>query len=179
MTPTRGRSGPARPARSAPPSPEQVTAAREAALRLLSVRERSARELALRLGQKGFSPEAIAEALERLKAIDLQSDTRFADRWTAAAAGRGMAARRIQGELRARGVDPEVAAQAAAADPEAERDRALAFARDRAARMPGADPQVVARRIAGLLARRGYDAETCRAVSAAVAGDDVLDPDSS
>ena len=179
MTRARSTDGAEGPAPSALPLPEQITAARDAALRLLSVRERSARELAARLRQKGFSHDAIEGALERLQEVELQSDARFADRWASAAAGRGLAAPRIQGELRARGVDPELAAQAATADPEAERDRALAFARTRAARMPGVERQVVARRIAGLLARRGYDADTCRAISDAVAGDGFLDPDSS
>jgi regulatory protein len=155
--------------------PEQVNAARDAALRLLAVRERSESELHQRLRTKGFDPAAIVAAVARLQEVDLQSDARFAERYAQAATQRGKSVRLVQGELRARGVSGEVAAQAATASPEQERDRALELARVRAHAMVGEPREVVYRRVAGLLARRGYESDICRTVATEVAGEDPGD----
>lgn len=149
---------------------EQIPRARDAALRLLAVRERSRAELRTRLRTRGFHGDAIEAVLDRLAETGLQDDRRFAERYAEDSAGRGKAARLIQGELRGRGIDIETAAAAATSSPEDEYERALALARTKAARMGGADAATKARRILGMLARRGYDAETCRRVSAQVSG---------
>lgn len=135
-------------------------------------------ELRLRLKQKGHAPAAIAAALARLAEVEVQSDERFAERYASSGASRGRSARLIQSELRARGVAPELAAAASASSPEAERERALAFARARAARMSGLDLEAARRRLAGQLARRGYDADTCRSVADEALGRENLDPSS-
>ena len=152
----------ARPDASTGSFTEQVTAAQNAALRLLGVRERSQMELRIRLKRKGFSPDAIVAALGRLEELRLQSDERFAERYAEASGSRGNSQRRIQQELRARGVPPEVAAAASAGSDDDDRDRALAFASRRVSKMTTADPATIQRRLTGMLARRGYDADTCR-----------------
>ena len=150
--------------------PEQINAAREAALRLLAVRERSRAELRTRLLRRGFQGDAVEAVLDRLAETGLQDDRRFAERYAEGSVARGKAARRIQGELRGRGIGAEAAAAAAVASPEEEIERARAVARTKASRMGDADPTAKARRIFGMLARRGYDAETCRRVAAEVSG---------
>ena len=182
---SRSDDGAGKPAPSTLSYTEQCGLAHEAALRLLSVRERSASELRLRLRKKGFSSEPIESVLERLAEVGLQDDRRFAAAFASDAADlRGVSARRIQLDLRARGVDPELAAAAATVHPDEEETRARDLARKRARGMSSLAPEVRARRLIGLLARRGYPADICRRVANEVAGargeDDeaILDLDS-
>jgi len=151
---------------------EQIPKARDAALRLLATRERSRAELRQRLRTKGFHLDAIEAALDRLAETGLQSDDRFAERYAAEMAARGKASRLIRTELRGKGIDIELSASAATVDPNEEVERARGLARARAARMRGIPPEARARRIAGWLARRGYDGETCRTIAA-----EIADPD--
>ena len=145
-------------------------------MRLLTVRERSAVELRSRLRQKGFDPEVIVSVLDRLQEAELQDDGRFAARFAEAALGRGMAGRRIQAELRARGVAKETAAEVSVEDPDEELARARELAQRRASRMGDLPSETVVRRITGLLARRGFDPDTCRLVALEMAHSPVLDP---
>ncbi len=72
-------------------------------------------------------------------------------------AGRGLAARALARELRAKGVDEELAkATLDAMDPEQERERAEQLVTKRLKTMHGLDPTVQRRRLAGMLARKGY-----------------------
>jgi regulatory protein len=167
--------GAGKPAPSTLSSGEQLPLAREAALRLLTVRERSAVELRSRLRQKGFDPEVIVAVLDRLQESDLQDDGRFAAQFAQTAVARGMAGRRIQAELRARGVEAGLAAEASVEDPDAELARARELAGRRASRMGNLPREAVLRRITGLLARRGFDPETCYRVASEVARSPVLD----
>lgn len=168
--------GAGKPAPSTLSYDEQLAAAREAALRLLTVRERSAVELRSRLRQKGYDPEVIVSVLDGLQENGLQDDGRFAAQFAEAALGRGIAGRRIQAELRARGVAKEMAAEASVEDPDEELERARELAARRASRMGGLPPEAILRRITGLLARRGFDPDTCRRVASEVARSPVLDP---
>ncbi|HOX42586.1 MAG TPA: regulatory protein RecX [Myxococcota bacterium] len=107
--------------------------AHEAALRLLDVRERSRRELAGRLREKGFEPAQIEPELERLAEVGLLDDRRFACLRARALVRRGQGPRRIEADLRARGVSREdIAAaleQALEGERPAERMRALVVKR--------------------------------------------------
>jgi regulatory protein len=87
-----------------------------------------------------------------------------------------MAGRRIQAELRARGVGKEMAAEVSVEDPDEELARATELAERRASRMGDLPPEAVLRRITGLLARRGFDPDICRRVASEVARSPVLDP---
>jgi regulatory protein len=87
-----------------------------------------------------------------------------------------MAGRRIQAELRARGVSKDLAAEASVEDPDEELARARQLAGRRASRMENLPTEAVLRRITGLLARKGFDPETCRLVASEVARSPVLDP---
>lgn len=85
--------------------------ARELALRALSHRDRSRRELELRLERAGIPAEERDEALEELAATGLQSDVRFAE-----ARARGLAAKNgsdslIRSDLRRHGIDQQEIAE--------------------------------------------------------------------
>ncbi len=93
-------------------------------------------------------------------------DAAFSRAWVASRhAGRGLAGRALGQELRQRGVEPEVIADAVAElDPEAERATAVRLVRRNLARLPGVSADVAARRLAGMLARKGYPAGMAYAV---------------
>jgi regulatory protein len=140
-------------------------------MRLLAHRERSRRELRTRLASKGFDHATIDRVLERLGESGLQDDRRFAESFAAGAQRRkGLSAFAIQGELRRRGVEATLAAEAATEPPEHEEVRARALVAARAARMTG-PPEAIRRRLEGFLARRGYPADLARRLASEVAGD--------
>jgi regulatory protein len=138
--------------------------AREAAVRLLAMRERSKGELLLRLTRRGVKPdkaERLVSDLARSGAVD---DTRFAGLVARSIVrDKPAGARLIRAKLREKRVDPETAS-AAAAEALAGRDPlsdALALARSRLKSLgPRLDNQTRARRLLGLLARRGFDSQT-------------------
>jgi regulatory protein len=102
------------PSRHAPPVPEDEYARACAyAVRALSQREYSRRQLRAKLLQKGFSASLASALLDDLAARDYQSDTRFARQFAALALERrGRAPAAILRELRACGVDEETARRA-------------------------------------------------------------------
>jgi len=160
------------------PSPSQLSPeeAREkataVALRSLSHRERSRRELWLVLRRKGYAPDTIEGVLDSLEESGLQSDRRFAEAFTTAAhAGRGLSTSATQGELRRRGVEPALAAEAATEHPDDEEARARELAQVRARRLGGGTLEARRRRLIGFLARRGYRGDLGRRIVGEVLGE--------
>ncbi len=80
---------------------------REAAIRLLARREHSRRELANKLGARGFDQGVVDWTLDELEAERLLSDERFAEVFVRSRADNGYGPLRIRAELRERGVDDE------------------------------------------------------------------------
>ena len=161
-----------RRARAPRPSPsdlspeERLTQAHAAALRLLSHRERSRSELVLRLKSKGYDRDTVDRVLDGLAESGLQSDRRFAETLASEAKrSRGLAAGRIQGELRRRGVGVELAAEAGTETPESEEARAHALASRRVKSLAGLPSEVRIRRLVGFLARRGFSSEVALRVA--------------
>lgn len=103
-------------------------------------------------------PEVIDEVLDRLEAAGLIDDTAFAGAWVESRhRGRGLARRALARELRTKGVAPEVVDEAVErldADQEEATARALVARKVRATR--GLERTKRMRRLAGMLARRGY-----------------------
>jgi regulatory protein len=136
--------------------------ARAAALRLLNVRLRSRAELEHRLARRGFDPKTVARVLDRLAIEGWVDDRRFVRAWVEGRLALGRAGpRRLRAELRSRGVPADLVDEVlrAAWQPEEERTRAEALARRHLARTAALPPQVRLRRVAGLLARRGFSPE--------------------
>ncbi len=132
----------------------------ERALGLLTVRQRSRRELERRLVQAGFEPTEVQDELTRLQAVGLLDDEAFARAVVESRVGRrGESRRAVAGRLAQAGVDratSELALDDAGLDDEAAADR---LARERATRLVGLEPRVAHQRLAGFLARRGYPSE--------------------
>ncbi|HQD23321.1 MAG TPA: regulatory protein RecX [Arachnia sp.] len=136
----------------------QLEVARTIALDLLTARQRSAHELRAGLLRRRTPPDVADEVVERLAGVGLVDDVAFAEALTTSRVTHSQRGRaRIRQELREKGVDREVAEAALAElDPEAELEGALALARRRARSLAGLEPHVARRRLAGVLARRGY-----------------------
>lgn len=144
--------------RPAPGSPQEREEARETALRLLGVRERSAAELRNRLVSRGYDRRTVGEVLQALQEAGLQDDQRFARALAdEAMRRRGHASAAVRETLRRRGVARDLAEAVAPASPEADEARALEIARGRAARLGGLPPDRAVARVAGFLGRRGFE----------------------
>lgn len=109
---------------------------------------------------------AAAHVLDRFAEVGLVDDAAYAQMLVRSKhANRGLARRALAQELRAKGVAPDVA-QAALADLDGEEERrtAQALVARRLHSMRGVGPDVQRRRLAGMLARKGYPAGLALAV---------------
>jgi regulatory protein len=159
-------------------------AAREAALRLLERTRRTRRDLARRLRDRGYPAEVVEPTLDRLAAVGLVDDVEYACAFLRGrAARRPSGRRRLEQELRTRGVAAEDVAQAfkrfAAERGEEEQGpvdeaegarRVLALA---ARRYRGLDPRTRRQRLYALLVRRGFDRDAIEAALAAPVDDEA------
>ena len=130
-------------------------AARNAALRMLSRRPRSEKEMRDHLRQKRLPADVIAEEVERLKGAGLLDDEAFAHAWVGdrqESSPRGQ--RLLRHELLGRGVRAEIADEAVSSVDDG--TAALAVARGRAPRLAGLEYRKFSQRLAGFLERRGF-----------------------
>lgn len=139
--------------------------AHETALRAITKRPLSRAQVAERLARRGFEESVCERVLERLERAGLLDDRALAERLIEEKTRRAPAGRLLlERELEKRGVRPEDASSAigeAIGDAVDEHDRAMTLARERLASMPaGLDDAARARRLFGLLARRGFDETT-------------------
>ncbi len=135
--------------------------AREICLRLLTERSRTRRELARALRERGVPDEAAGVVLERFDEVGLIDDAAFAGQWVRSRHNqRGLARRAIAVELRRKGVADDVADEALAeVDAASEERRARELVVGKLRTMPADTPERragAARRLVGMLARRGY-----------------------
>jgi regulatory protein len=135
--------------------------ARALCLRLLTARARTRAELAAQLTKRGYPDDVSARVLDRLTDVGLVDDEDFAEQWVRSRrvnAGKGR--RALASELRTKGIDDEVIAAALEdIDSDAERSRAEQLVADKLRRerlTDDTDDVKVARRLVGMLARRGY-----------------------
>jgi regulatory protein len=126
--------------------------------------------------RRGVPPEVIESVLDRFEDVSLVDDEEFARQWVSTRhVGRGLARRALSYELRQRGVADEVVREAVdELTPEQELAAARELVRKRAPAMRRDDPERRTRRLAGMLARKGYPgAVAMRAIREELgAGDD-------
>jgi regulatory protein len=149
----------------APGHPEDATGdpksvARAICLRLLTLQPRTRAELATALAKRGVPDDAATTVLSRFTEVGLIDDRAFAAAWVDSRhAGRGLARRALAAELRRRGVDGEIVGEAiAVVDAEAEERAARQLVDRRLAGTRRLDQPARIRRLAGMLARKGYPA---------------------
>jgi len=135
--------------------------ARQVCLRLLTLAPRTRGQLADALRKRGIPDEAADEVLGRFEDVGLIDDAAFARAWVESRHhSRGLAGRALSAELKQRGVAPDEI-RAAIEDhlgPEAETEAARRLVDKKLAGTRGQPPEQRTRRLAGMLARRGYPA---------------------
>jgi regulatory protein len=144
--------------------PESV--GRKILLDALTGQARSRRELRGKLAGKGVPDELAERLLDRFADVGLVDDAAFARTWVESRQrSRGLARRALAQELRRKGVDDETARTALDdLDPEREEQAARALVRKKLRSLRGLDHATASRRLAGLLARKGYPAGLAFAV---------------
>jgi len=140
------------------PEPDPESVARTICLQLLTQRARSRAELADRLRSRNVPDDVAGRVLDRMAEVGLVDDQAFAhDFVRAKRAERGLSARELSRQLRTKGVGAEAIDTAVAdLDEQAERVTARRLVERKLRSMSGLDTQVQIRRLAGLLARKGY-----------------------
>ena len=138
---------------------KEVTLARNSAYRYLSYRPRSYAEVEQKLSDKGFGNAVVNTVLSYLVRLGYLNDEKFADQWVQSRVRlRGLGRRRIQQELRDKGVDREIVRRTLAdvltADLEVETARKAAEGKLRT--MKSVDRETRRRRLAGFLERKGF-----------------------
>lgn len=137
--------------------------AMDQALRLLSFRARSEREMTDRLVKKGFAPEVTDKTVLRLRELGLLNDGVLARDMTESRRRGGRGDHRIRQELRKRGLPQASIAEALAVVPEEDSgDRAWAALQKRALRLKGLDRERAYRRLNGFLIRQGFGIDETR-----------------
>ncbi|MDT0382256.1 recombination regulator RecX [Streptomyces sp. DSM 42041] len=157
--PSRAGAEPSRRAGEPTAEPKDpVERARAICLRLLTGTPRTRRQLADALRRREIPDEAAQQVLDRFEEVGLIDDAAFADAWVDSRHhSRGLARRALARELRTKGVDAATVDEAVGrldSDQEAETARALVDRKLRTTR--GLPREKRIRRLAGMLARRGY-----------------------
>jgi regulatory protein len=134
--------------------------ARQVCLRLLTLAPRTRAQLADALRKRGIPDAAADEVLSRFADVGLIDDAAFARAWVESRHhGRGLAGRTLSAELRRRGVaDEEIRDAVAELGPDAEVTAVRRLVEQKLASTRGYAPEVRIRRLAGMLARKGYPA---------------------
>ncbi|GAA2475449.1 regulatory protein RecX [Terrabacter carboxydivorans] len=143
------------------PDADAASVARAIALRQLSMAPRSRAQLERKLRQRGCDDDVAAKVLDRLTEVGLVDDEAYAQMLVRSKqSDKGLARRALAHELRKQGIDQDIAddalGQVGAGD---ERVRAEQLVAKKLRSMRGLAPEVQTRRLAGLLARKGYSGE--------------------
>jgi len=145
------------------PEPDQEAVARKILLDQLTGQARSRSELETRLARKGVPGPVAERLLDRFEEVGLVDDEAFARAWVQSRqSGKGLARRALAQELRRKGVDDEtarVALDEVDTDDEVEAARVLVRRKLRTVARLG--DEVAARRLSGMLARKGYGPALC------------------
>ena len=165
------------------PDADPASVARQICLHQLEHQPRTRAELFATLQRKGVDADTADEVLGRFEEVGLIDDRLFSELWVSSRQrSRGLSGYAISQELRRKGVDEEVVREAVdAIDPEGEATRARELVTRKLASTSGLAADARVRRLAGLLARKGYPAGLAfRVVKEALAEeglDLVLDTD--
>jgi len=141
---------------------DPLQAAQSYAYRLLSVKERSLREMEERLKAKGFADDCILKVIEHLKRNNFINDGKYAQEWVKASSTyrpKGVFA--IKKELARKGLDASLVEEALK-DPEAGYDEyevARSLAAKKMKSMGETGKMKIKKNVYGLLARRGFSFE--------------------
>ena len=144
---------------------KQLKRAKNTAYRYLTIRPRSRKELADKLQDKEFTDPIIAAVLEHVTRLGYLDDGKFAAQWAASRIrSRGFGRRRLEQELRIKGISREIIKNTLNTlfeeAPEAETARKESEKKLKT--LTRYEPEVRRRRLAGFLERKGFSSEIIR-----------------
>ncbi len=150
---------------------EEYNLAKQHALRFLSYRLRSEKELQAKLKEKEFHPHTIERVTEHLRSIGMLNDKQFAQSFVHHLLSRKPAGKTLlQRELRLKGINTDIINEILQEHAEGNHEEELAeeaakklFVKLRSSRKKS-DDQLQKRRIASYLARRGFGWSTINPV---------------
>ena len=133
------------------------------ALYALAPRAKSRDELFKQLLKRGIDREIANSVLDSLELQGLSNDLEFAKLWSESRQrSKKLSKRVIAGELRGKGVSQDVINEVIESiDDETEYHQAFLLAQRKYNSIRHLDPEVIYRRISGLLARKGYGHGIC------------------
>jgi len=146
---------------------KELTRAKNTAYRYLSYRPRSRAEIEAKLRDKEFDESIVTAVLVDLTRLGFVNDEQFARAWARGRIRlRGFGRRRIEQELKAKGVSPEIVRETFTEvfGETNEAETAMQVAEKKLRSMQHVEPEVRMRRLAGLLERKGYAFDVIRGV---------------
>ncbi len=169
----RSRSGEDRAATGAGKDVDQEALARSIVFNALSTQARSRKELADKLASRDVPDDVATALLDRFTEVGLIDDAAFAQQWVESRQRtRGLAPRALTQELRRKGIpDEDVKAALEQIDEQDQRVAARALVDKKLRSMHSVDRTTATRRLAGLLARKGYSSGLAFAVVREALGD--------
>lgn len=146
-------------------------------LRQLTMAPRSRAQLAGSLAERGADAEVAERVLDRFEQVGLVDDAAFAAGWVRSRhTTRGLSRRALAHELRAKGIDDELAQQALGAlDADDEQAAAEQLVARRLRTVRGLPREKQVGRLVAMLARKGYGASVAMSVVRAALDDAALD----
>ncbi|MCF3120694.1 recombination regulator RecX [Streptomyces arenae] len=140
------------------PKGDPAERARAICLRLLTGTPRTRKQLADALRKREIPDDVAEEVLSRFEEVGLINDSAFADAWVESRHhGRGLARRALARELRTKGVESTLIDEAVGQlDSEQEEATARELVARKLRSTRGLDRDKRLRRLAGMLARKGY-----------------------
>ena len=136
---------------------DDTAKATDAAIRLLTARPRSVREIEQRLRRKEFGDPTIERVIQRLRDWRYVDDEAFARFWVEnRESNRPRGRRLLKQELRAKGVEREIVTNTIEDAEIDEITGALEIARVKLRAYKNLEPEVAKRRMGAFLGRRGY-----------------------
>jgi regulatory protein len=161
------------------PEPDPESVARKILLDQLTGSARSRSDLAAALARRNVPTDVATRLLDRFEEVGLVDDAAFAREWVAQRQeGRGLARRALAQELRRRGIDDDVAAEALDTIDEADEVAAARMLVRRKLRsVRGLDTDRAVRRLVGMLARKGHSSSVAYRVVREELGADLADPE--
>lgn len=159
------------------PAADPESVARSIALNLLTAAPRTRAQLAEAMAKRQVPDEVAVRILDRFEEVGLIDDAAFAAAWVSSRqAGRGLAPRALANELRKKGVaEPVISDAVAMVDRDTVESTARALARRKARASVGLPTEARMRRLAGMLARKGYASDIALRVVKDVLAEENVD----
>ena len=146
---------------------KELKRAKNVAYRYLTIRPRSRAEVEKKLRDREYPPTIVTAVVDHLLRLGYLNDEEFARQWAARRVRtRGFGRRRIEQELRVRGIDRDAIRTVLNElfQESLELDVARKEADKKLKTLSRFEPEVRKRRLAGFLERRGFPSEIIRAI---------------